>query len=129
MSSVVLSRLSFTVKVAVPGANLVADKKELTINLDEKAEGVIQIIQGNGNYKVTSSNEDVVTATIMFWKLFPSISTKVENDSFSELFTRFIEAGSHRVDVEAIPSEEDQFPAELLMSAYVKDNSGGLCSR
>ena len=45
-------------------ANLVADKQELTINLDEKAEGVIQIIQGNGNYKVTSSNEDVVTATI-----------------------------------------------------------------
>lgn len=38
-------------------------------------------------------------------------------------FTRFIEAGSHRVDVEAIPSEEDQFPAELLMSAYVKDNT------
>ena len=36
----------------------------MTINLDEKAEGVIQIIQGNGNYKVTSSNEDVVTATI-----------------------------------------------------------------
>lgn len=26
-------------------ANLVADKQELTINLDEKAEGVIQIIQ------------------------------------------------------------------------------------
>ena len=38
-------------------------------------------------------------------------------------FTRFIEAGSHRVDVEAIPSEENQFPAELLMSAYVKDNT------
>lgn len=44
--------------------NLVADKQELAINLDETPEGVIQIIQGNGNYKVSSSNEDVVTATI-----------------------------------------------------------------
>mgnify|MGYP005946892099 CR=1 FL=1 len=45
-------------------ANLIADKQELTINLDETPEGVIRIVQGNGNYKVTSSNEDVVTATI-----------------------------------------------------------------
>ncbi|WP_270604496.1 hypothetical protein [Bacteroides ovatus] len=45
-------------------ASLVADKQELAINLDETPEEVIQIIQGNGNYKVTSSNEDVVTATI-----------------------------------------------------------------
>lgn len=44
-------------------ASLVADKQELAINLDETPEEVIQIIQGNGNYKVTSSNEDVVTAT------------------------------------------------------------------
>lgn len=44
--------------------NLIADKQELTINLDETPEGVIRIVQGNGNYKVTSSNEDVVTATI-----------------------------------------------------------------
>ena len=45
-------------------ASPVADKQELAINLDETPEEVIQIIQGNGNYKVTSSNEDVVTATI-----------------------------------------------------------------
>lgn len=38
-------------------------------------------------------------------------------------FTKFIAEGSHRVDVEAIPSEKDTFPEELLMSAYVKDDN------
>lgn len=38
-------------------------------------------------------------------------------------FSRYIPAGSYRVDVEAIPSENDPIPSELYMSAYVKDNT------
>lgn len=37
-------------------------------------------------------------------------------------FSKFIDAGSHRMDVETLPSEADPFPQELLVSAYVKDN-------
>ena len=39
--------------------DLVPNTQELIINLDETPEGIIQIVQGNGNYKITSSNEDV----------------------------------------------------------------------
>ena len=42
--------------------DLVPNTQELIINLDETPEGIIQIVQGNGNYKITSSNEDVATA-------------------------------------------------------------------
>ncbi|NDV67322.1 glycosyl hydrolase [Dysgonomonas sp. 25] len=38
-------------------------------------------------------------------------------------FSRYIPVGSHRVDVEAIPTLEDPIPADLHMSAYVKDNT------
>ncbi|MDR0743858.1 MAG: glycosyl hydrolase [Tannerella sp.] len=38
-------------------------------------------------------------------------------------FSRYIPEGSYRVDVEAIPFEEDTFPEELQMSAYVKDDA------
>ena len=41
---------------------LVPNTQELIINLDETPEGIIQIVQGNGNYKITNSNEDVATA-------------------------------------------------------------------
>lgn len=41
---------------------LVPSTQELIINFDETPEGTIQMLQGNGNYKITSSNEDVVTA-------------------------------------------------------------------
>lgn len=42
--------------------NIVTDVQELNINLDETAEGQFQVVQGNGNYKVTSSDESVITA-------------------------------------------------------------------
>lgn len=42
--------------------NLAVDTESLTINLDEASEGSLQVIEGNGNYKVTSSNEAVATA-------------------------------------------------------------------
>lgn len=42
--------------------DLVPNTQELIINLDETPEGIIQIVQGNGNYKITNSNEDVATA-------------------------------------------------------------------
>lgn len=42
--------------------DLVPNTQELIINLDEAPEGIIQMLQGNGNYKITSSNEDVATA-------------------------------------------------------------------
>ena len=41
---------------------LVPNTQELIINLDETPEGIIQIVHGNGNYKITNSNEDVATA-------------------------------------------------------------------
>lgn len=44
--------------------DLTVDIEALTINLDEAAEGSFRIIEGNGNYKVTSSNADVATASI-----------------------------------------------------------------
>lgn len=44
---------------------LLTDTEALSINLDkEETEGVIHIIQGNGNYHVSSSNEAVAVATI-----------------------------------------------------------------
>lgn len=45
-------------------SNLLADTQELLINFDETTEGMFRVIQGNGNYKVTSSNEEVATATV-----------------------------------------------------------------
>lgn len=45
-------------------SNLATDTQELLINFDETAEGTFQMIQGNGNYKVTSSNEEVATAVV-----------------------------------------------------------------
>ena len=44
--------------------NLTIETEALTINLDETAEGSFRITQGNGNYKVTSSNVEVVTAIV-----------------------------------------------------------------
>lgn len=41
---------------------LVTNTQELIINFDETPEGTIQMLQGNGNYKIASSNEEVVTA-------------------------------------------------------------------
>ncbi len=41
---------------------LTVDTQELIINLDETTEGTLQLVQGNGNYKITSSNEEVATA-------------------------------------------------------------------
>lgn len=41
---------------------LVPNTQELIINFDETPEGTIQMLQGNGNYKIVSSNEEVVTA-------------------------------------------------------------------
>lgn len=45
-------------------SSLTTDTQELLINFDETAEGTFQMIQGNGNYKVTSSNEEVATAIV-----------------------------------------------------------------
>ncbi|WP_320996163.1 hypothetical protein [Bacteroides sp.] len=42
--------------------NLVTDTQELIINFDEAPQGTIQVLQGNGNYKIVSSNEEVATA-------------------------------------------------------------------
>lgn len=44
--------------------NLTVDTEALIINLDETTEESFHIIEGNGNYKVTSSNMEVATATI-----------------------------------------------------------------
>lgn len=41
---------------------LVTNTQELIINFDETPEGTIQMLRGNGNYKIVSSNEEVVTA-------------------------------------------------------------------
>lgn len=41
---------------------LVTNTQELIINFDETPEGTIQMLQGNGNYKIVSSNEEVATA-------------------------------------------------------------------
>lgn len=41
---------------------LVPNTQELIINFDETSEGTIQMLQGNGNYKIVSSNEEVATA-------------------------------------------------------------------
>lgn len=41
---------------------LVTNTQELIINFDETPEGTIQMLQGNGNYKIASSNEEVATA-------------------------------------------------------------------
>ena len=38
-------------------------------------------------------------------------------------FTKYIERNARRVDVEAISSETDKFPEELLVSAYIKDDT------
>lgn len=45
-------------------ANLAVDTETLTINLDETTEGRFNIVEGNGGYKVTSSNTTVATATV-----------------------------------------------------------------
>lgn len=45
-------------------ANLTVDTETLTINLDEAAEGSFSIVEGNGGYKVTSSNTAVATAAV-----------------------------------------------------------------
>ncbi|MDR1879656.1 MAG: hypothetical protein LBQ78_01815 [Tannerellaceae bacterium] len=42
-------------------SDLALDKEELVIDLDKGGEGVILITKGNGNYKVTTSNENVAT--------------------------------------------------------------------
>ena len=42
--------------------NLVPDTQELIINFDETPQGTIQMLQGNGNYKIASSDEEVATA-------------------------------------------------------------------
>lgn len=41
---------------------LVPNTQELIINFDETPEGSIQMVRGNGNYKIVSSNEEVATA-------------------------------------------------------------------
>ena len=38
-------------------------------------------------------------------------------------YTKFIERDAVRVDVESIPSETDKFPKDLLISAYMKDDT------
>ena len=38
-------------------------------------------------------------------------------------YTKFIDQGAVRVDVEKIPSETDKFPEELYASAYIKDDT------
>lgn len=45
-------------------ANMAVDTETLTINLDETTEGRFNIVEGNGGYKVTSSNTTVATATV-----------------------------------------------------------------
>ena len=45
-------------------ANLAVDAEALAINLDEAAEGSFRIVDGNGGYKVTSSDTKVATAAI-----------------------------------------------------------------
>lgn len=45
-------------------SDLIVDTEALTINLDEAAEGSFRIIEGNGNYKVASSNDEVATAIV-----------------------------------------------------------------
>lgn len=45
-------------------ANLAVDTETLTINLDETTEGSFSIVEGNGGYKVTSSNTAVATAAV-----------------------------------------------------------------
>lgn len=45
-------------------ANLTVDTESLTINLDETTEGRFSIIEGNGGYKVTSTNTAVATASV-----------------------------------------------------------------
>ena len=42
--------------------NLVPDTQELIINFDKTPQGTIQMLQGNGNYKIASSDEEVATA-------------------------------------------------------------------
>lgn len=44
--------------------NLATDTETLTINLDEAAEGSFRIVEGNGNYKVTSSKAEIATAVV-----------------------------------------------------------------
>ena len=50
--------------------DLVPNTQELIINLDETPEGIIQIVQGNGNYKITSSLSSFVMS------IFPSFVIK-----------------------------------------------------
>lgn len=38
-------------------------------------------------------------------------------------YTKYIQPDAVRVDVEAIPSETDKFPEDMLLSAYVKDDT------
>ena len=45
-------------------ANLTVDTEALTIDLDETTEGSFNIVEGNGGYKVASSNEAIATAVI-----------------------------------------------------------------
>lgn len=45
-------------------ANLTVDTETLTINLDEATEGRFNIVEGNGGYKVRSSDASVATAVI-----------------------------------------------------------------
>jgi hypothetical protein len=45
-------------------ANLTVDAKTLTIDLDKTTEGSFNIIEGNGGYKVSSSDATVATAII-----------------------------------------------------------------
>lgn len=44
--------------------NLSVNTETLTINLDETTEGSFSIIEGNGGYKVTSSNAKIATAVV-----------------------------------------------------------------
>lgn len=45
-------------------ANLAVDTEALTIDLDETTEGHFNIVEGNGGYKVASSNATIATAVI-----------------------------------------------------------------
>lgn len=45
-------------------ADLAVNTETLTINLDETAEGRFSIVEGNGGYKVTSSDATVATAVV-----------------------------------------------------------------
>jgi len=45
-------------------ANLTVNAETLTINLDETTEGSFSIVEGNGGYKVNSSDATVATAVI-----------------------------------------------------------------